>query len=67
MAPKRLYSDYGLDFPFLISPPWSLLVAYDLNLGTIRWKVPLGQDSEAEKQGAKDTGILRGENGGASW
>jgi quinoprotein glucose dehydrogenase len=60
VAPKRLYSDYGLDFPFIISPPWSQLVAYDLNQGTIQWQVPLGEDPEAEKQGGKDTGILRG-------
>ncbi len=25
-----------------IGPPWSLLTAYDLNAGTIRWQVPLG-------------------------
>jgi quinoprotein glucose dehydrogenase len=59
-APDRLYSDYGLDFPFVINPPWSSLVAYDLNKGTIAWKVPLGQDAEAAAVGGKDTGVPRG-------
>jgi quinoprotein glucose dehydrogenase len=59
-APERLYSDYGLDFPYVIGPPWSSLVAYDLNKGTIIWRVPLGQDAEAAAAGGKDTGVLRG-------
>ena len=41
-APVRLYSDYGLDFPYVLSPPWSGLAAYDLNTGTILWNVPTG-------------------------
>jgi quinoprotein glucose dehydrogenase len=59
-APKRLYSDYGLDFPYPIGPPWSSLVAYDLNTGTIQWKVPLGEDLVAAKEGASGTGMLEG-------
>lgn len=59
-APNRLYSDYGLDFPYVISPSWSSLVAYDLNSGTIKWKVPLGQDAQATADGGKDTGVLEG-------
>jgi quinoprotein glucose dehydrogenase len=59
-APKRLYSGYGLDFPYIISPPWSSMVAYDLNQGAIKWKVPLGQDEEAAAAGGKDTGVVRG-------
>ena len=26
----------------VIGPPWSELVAYDLNEGTIKWRVPAG-------------------------
>ncbi|MEO8735268.1 MAG: PQQ-binding-like beta-propeller repeat protein [Edaphobacter sp.] len=59
-APERLYSDYGLNFPFVISPPWSSIVAYDLNKGTIKWKVPLGEDPELAAKGIKDTGLIQG-------
>jgi len=41
------------DQPYIISPPWSQVVASDLNAGTIKWKVPLGQDAVAAAQGAK--------------
>ncbi len=30
----------------LIGPPWSSLTAYDLNEGTIKWKIPLGDVPE---------------------
>jgi quinoprotein glucose dehydrogenase len=60
-APVRLYTDYGM-IPYIISPPWSSLAAYDLNKGTLQWNVPLGEDAQAAAEGAKDTGIIRGAN-----
>ena len=39
-----------------IKPPWSSLTAYDLNEGTILWKVPLGDVPELAAKGIKGTG-----------
>ena len=56
----RYYTEYGLSYPFVMSPPWSQIMAYDLNKGVIKWKVPIGQDRDATAAGAKDTGVVRG-------
>jgi quinoprotein glucose dehydrogenase len=37
-----------------ITPPWSSLTAYDLNKGTIKWKVPIG---DVPGLGVKGTGV----------
>jgi quinoprotein glucose dehydrogenase len=39
-----------------IGPPWSRIVAYDLNEGTIEWAVPLGTVPELAAKGITDTG-----------
>jgi quinoprotein glucose dehydrogenase len=39
-----------------ISPPWSSIVAYDLNTGTIKWRVPLGGVRALAAKGITDTG-----------
>lgn len=41
----RYTTDYGLEWPGLLGPPWSSMVAYDLNTGTIKWRKPIGLDS----------------------
>jgi quinoprotein glucose dehydrogenase len=58
--PQRYYTDYGLGYPYLMGPPWSQIMAYDLNRGVIKWRKPLGQDIEVAKAGGKDTGVPRG-------
>jgi len=59
-GPQRYWAPY--DFMLAsnrlsaIGPPWSLLTAYDLNKGTIRWQVPLGEVSALAAEGHTDTG-----------
>lgn len=55
---------WGLGYPYLISPPWSSIIAYDMNKGTIKWKIPIGQDLQATEEGGKNTGVLRSQRNG---
>jgi quinoprotein glucose dehydrogenase len=57
-APKqRYYTDYNM-IRHITSPPWSTLTAFDLNKGTIKWQIPLGEDVRAVAEGVRNTGTM---------
>jgi quinoprotein glucose dehydrogenase len=61
---KALYvesNNWGVGVANLLSPPWSMIVAYDLNKGTIKWKIPLGNDDKIP--GSKNLSIPNGSQG----
>ena len=60
--PVRYWSGYGLQ-PSIIRPPWTVITAYDLNQGVIKWQVPLGNAPQGESEHLKDTGIMMSRNG----
>ena len=54
----RMYTGYGMNGT-IVKPPYSVLTAYDLNTGTIKWQVPAGgDDARAALEGGKDTGYI---------
>lgn len=62
---ERLYMhQWGLDVPYVINPPWSEIMAYDLNEGTIKWRRNLGEDPIANELGYTNTGLLRAQRNG---
>lgn len=62
VPPEKLHYRSGFGFMFAqsglpaIAPPWTTLTAYDLNQGTIKWQVPLGEVPELAAKGFKNTG-----------
>jgi quinoprotein glucose dehydrogenase len=56
VPPVRYTMDgYGLHSD-IVKPPFTTLTSYDLNKGTIRWQVPLGDDPRLVSLGVKGTG-----------
>jgi quinoprotein glucose dehydrogenase len=54
------YTSNGLP---AVGPPWTQLVAYDLNEGTIKWRVPDGQAPGLADRDIPNTGTVRPRNG----
>ena len=42
---ERYTSSYDIEWTALVNPPWSTIMAYDLNTGKVLWKQPFGEDS----------------------
>jgi quinoprotein glucose dehydrogenase len=56
---RAFRADNGLP---AISPPWAEIVAYDLNQGALKWRVPLGTSPALAARGITNTG-----NGRRAW
>ena len=60
---RYLTNGFGL-FPTIVNPPYTTLTAYDLNQGTIKWQIGLGDDLRLVDQGIKGTGTAATTKGG---
>jgi quinoprotein glucose dehydrogenase len=54
---------FGL-YPTIVNPPYTTLNAYDLNSGTLKWQIGLGDDLRLVGQGVKGTGAAATVKGG---
>ena len=60
---KYVTNGFGL-YPTIVNPPYTTLTAYDLNAGTIKWQVGLGDDLRLTAQGIQGTGTAATTKGG---
>jgi glucose dehydrogenase len=60
---QYLTDGFGL-YPTIVNPPYTTLTAYDLNQGTIRWQIGLGDDRRLVGQGVRGTGTAATIKGG---
>ena len=60
---RYLTEGFGL-FPTIVNPPYTTLTAYDLNAGTIRWQIGLGDDLRLVQKGITGTGTAATTKGG---
>ena len=54
---------FGL-YPTIVNPPYTTLNAYDLNKGTLKWQIGLGDDLRLVGKGVKGTGSAATVKGG---
>ena len=54
-AERPLTDGFGL-YATIVKPPYTTLTAYDLNQGTIKWQIGLGDDLRLASQGITGTG-----------
>jgi quinoprotein glucose dehydrogenase len=54
---------FGL-YPTIVNPPYTTLTSYDLNAGTIKWQIGLGDDLRLVAQGITGTGTAGTTKGG---
>src|SRR5262249_30653782 len=63
VPPVRYVTEYGM-MASATKPPYTTLTAYDLNNGTIKWQVPVGDDlMTLARGGPANTGGLGARNG----
>jgi glucose dehydrogenase len=60
---RYLTQGFGL-YPTIVNPPYTTLTAYDLNQGTIKWQIGLGDDLRLVEEGVTGTGTAGMAKGG---
>ena len=60
---RYLTEGFGL-YPTIVNPPYTTLNAYDLNRGTLKWQIGLGDDLRLAAQGIRGTGTAATTKGG---